>query len=112
MKTVVVLAVLGLALVGCQAKSTSTQTASAPHVIEELTNQTLVYSCPKCGMDYDAPGKCSMCDVDLEPTQVAYVCPADDQPVERAGKCPRCNMNAKVVKTAMAASPTGTSSGS
>jgi hypothetical protein len=24
------------------------------------------YKCPKCGMEYDAPGKCEMCDVELE----------------------------------------------
>jgi len=24
------------------------------------------YKCPKCGMEYDAPGKCEMCDVKLE----------------------------------------------
>ncbi len=24
------------------------------------------YLCPKCGMEYDAPGKCEMCDVELE----------------------------------------------
>lgn len=23
------------------------------------------YKCPKCEMEYDAPGKCTMCDVDL-----------------------------------------------
>lgn len=24
------------------------------------------YKCPKCSMEYDAPGKCEMCDVELE----------------------------------------------
>lgn len=112
MRTVVLMAALALALMGCQAKSSSTRSASAPQVIEELTNQTVVYSCPKCGMDYDGPGKCSMCDADLVQTKVAYICPADGQPVERAGKCPRCNANATVVKTAMVPTSSGSPSGS
>lgn len=24
------------------------------------------YKCPKCGMEYETPGKCEMCDVELE----------------------------------------------
>jgi rubredoxin len=24
------------------------------------------YKCPECGMEYDAPGKCEMCDVELK----------------------------------------------
>jgi predicted RNA-binding Zn-ribbon protein involved in translation (DUF1610 family) len=23
------------------------------------------YKCPKCGMEFDEPGKCTMCNVDL-----------------------------------------------
>jgi hypothetical protein len=90
-------------LAGCQAKPKATQTAGGPNVIASLTDQKVVYSCPQCGMDFDGPGKCNMCDVDLVKTDVSYVCPADGQPVDKAGTCPRCNMRAKVVKTAVAA---------
>ena len=67
-----------------------------------MTDQKLVYECPKCGMMFDRVGKCSMDSTDLVQTQVRYICPADNKPVERAGKCPRCAMNARVDKTAMA----------
>lgn len=30
------------------------------------------YKCPKCGMEYDAPGKCEMCDVELEEVLKKY----------------------------------------
>ena len=103
MRLISILLLIVATLVGCQARPTSGHAASAPKTIAVLTNQTVVYSCPQCGMDYDGPGKCSMCDVDLVKTQVAYICPADDKPVERSGKCPRCGVNARVVKTAVAA---------
>ena len=120
MKTLlVVLAVLALA--GCGAQKASNETAAqtpaagsapagadaavatAPNLIAELTDQTLVYECPKCGMMFDGPGTCSMGCAELVATQVAYTCPKDDQAVAKAGKCPRCPMNARVEKTAMAA---------
>jgi uncharacterized C2H2 Zn-finger protein len=75
----------------------------APRMIEELISQTSVYECPKCGMDFDAAGKCSMDGADLVATRVDYTCPQDGQAVPGAGKCPRCPMNARVQKTAMAA---------
>ena len=92
-----------LLLAGCQAKPKPSATAAAPNVIVALSDQKVVWECPKCGMDFDGPGKCSMDpDVALEKTDVAYLCPADNEQVEKAGKCPRCNMDAKVVKTAAA----------
>jgi len=92
-----------LLLAGCQAKPhTTATTAAAQNAIVALTDQKVVWECPTCGMDFDGPGKCTMDGVALEKTDVAYVCPADDQPVDKAGKCPRCNMDAKVVKTAAA----------
>jgi len=66
-----------------------------------LTNQTLVYECPKCGNDYDKAGKCPMDQTELVATQVSYICPADNQPVDQAGKCPRCNADARVQKMAL-----------
>jgi predicted RNA-binding Zn-ribbon protein involved in translation (DUF1610 family) len=110
-----IVALAVLALTGCQAKpknpATATPpdavTAAAPNLINQLTDQKLVYECPQCGMDFDGPGKCTMDGADLVPTKVEYVCPADGKPVERAGKCPRCNMDAKIVKTAMAAPAAG-----
>ena len=80
--------------------------AAAPQVIETLTDQKLVYECPKCGMDFDAAGSCSMDGAELVATEVAYVCPKDGQAVEHAGQCPRCPMNVRVEKTAMAAGAT------
>lgn len=114
-------------LSSCQAKSNSTASAtptgaataaapasSGPHLIADLTNQTEIYSCPNCGMDFDAAGKCSMDSTELVKTDVAYICPADSKPVDHSGSCPRCNVNARVVRTAVAASTpkTGANSGS
>lgn len=114
--------ILVLALCGCGAQTKSADTAatsapsesqgadavtaSQPNEIMELSDQKMVYECPKCGMDFDGPGKCSMDGTELVETQVDYLCPADSKPVEKAGKCPRCPMNAKVVKTAVAANTT------
>ena len=77
--------------------------AAAPKLIEGLTDQKLVYACPKCGMDFDAAGACTMDGAELVATRVDYVCPKDGQAVEHAGTCPRCPMNARVEKTAVAA---------
>jgi uncharacterized C2H2 Zn-finger protein len=82
--------------------------AAVPHQIQELTDQTLIYECPKCGMMFDAAGVCTMDGSELVATQVAYTCPKDNQPVAKAGQCPRCPMNARVEKTAMAAGTTPT----
>ncbi len=81
-------------------------TAAAPQLIESLTDQKLVYECPKCGMDFDAAGTCSMDGAELVATKVEYVCPKDGQAVEKAGKCPRCPMNARIEKTAMTGTAT------
>jgi len=102
MRMTVLLLLLVTSLVGCQAQPKASRAASAPNAIVALTDQTLVYTCPQCGMDYDAPGKCKMCDADLVETRVAYICPADDKPVAHSGKCPRCDANARVTKTAVA----------
>jgi hypothetical protein len=112
-----------LALAGCGAPKQSTETAAqtpatsaapaadagsgaaaaaAPGQIAELTNQTLVYECPKCGMMFDAAGTCSMDGSALVATEVSYSCPKDNKPVAQAGQCPRCAMNARVDKAAMA----------
>jgi len=117
MKTILTtIAVLALAGCGAPQKSTETATqtpaasapaadaavAAAPNQIAELTDQTLVYECPKCGMMFDAAGTCSMGCGELVATQVSYTCPKDNQAVAKAGQCPRCPMNARVDKTAMA----------
>jgi len=106
--------ILALMLAGCGGSQPAGNTAagkpttgaavaaSAPHEIQELTNQTLVYECPKCGMMFDAAGTCTMDGDTLVATKVAYTCPADGQPVAHAGQCPRCAMNARIQKTAMA----------
>jgi predicted RNA-binding Zn-ribbon protein involved in translation (DUF1610 family) len=117
---IVLLTLAMLALAGCGAQQKSADTAAttakpaagnavvvavAPRPIETLTNQKLVYECPKCGMDFDAAGKCSMDGTELVATRVDYTCPKDGQAVGQAGKCPRCPMNARVDRTAMAAAP-------
>lgn len=115
MKLLLCLAALTLALTGCQAKTTpATQAAATPKLIEQITNQTLVYECPKCGMDFESTGQCTMCNVDLVATKVEYICPADSKPVESAGKCPRCDANARVMKSTVAdaATPDAAPSGS
>jgi rubrerythrin len=117
---------IALAIAGCQASpgsstsaahssssasGTEAVTASAPRSIDELTNQTQVWECPKCGMDYDRAGVCEMDSTALVETRVSYICPADNKPVEHSGKCPRCAANARVEKTAMAAELPGAASG-
>lgn len=115
----VTLAVLALAGCGAQQKSADTATttpqptaagseavvAAAPQVIETLTSQKLVYECPKCGMDFDAAGTCSMGCAELVATKIDYICPKDGQAAQQAGRCPRCPMNVRVERTAMAAAP-------
>jgi rubrerythrin len=114
-------ALVALALAGCQSapkSATDTQattksgteamTAAAPKEIMELVDQTKVWECPKCGMDFDGPGTCHMDGSTLVETNVSYICPADNKPVEHSGKCPRCATNARVDKVAAAASaPSG-----
>jgi hypothetical protein len=78
--------------------------ADQPTLIAELTDQTLVYECPKCGMMFDRAGTCTMGCAETVAMQVNYSCPADGKAVEKAGHCPRCPMNARVEKTALAAS--------
>ena len=111
---------LALGLVGCSAQPKAGSSAqggrdatgssmakganavATPQQLDQLTDQTLVYECPKCGMDFDRASKCSMDGAELVATQVSYICPADGKPVERAGKCPRCAVNARIEKTALA----------
>lgn len=74
---------------------------TAPTVIARLTDQTLIYHCPECGMDYDGPGQCSMEHADLVAVRVDYVCPLDHQPVAHAGQCPRCAAPATIERTTL-----------
>jgi predicted RNA-binding Zn-ribbon protein involved in translation (DUF1610 family) len=105
MKIFATLFLAGALLAGCQSapKTSDAVVAGGLHEIQEFTNQTTAWSCPKCGADFDAPGQCPNDHVDLVENHVSYICPADGEPVEHAGKCPRCNMNARVVRTAVAA---------
>jgi len=100
--------VVALLLAGCggQARHAGTSAAAASTEIQELTNQTLIYECPKCGMMFSAAGHCTIDGDSLVATRVDYICPADQKPVAHAGQCPRCAMNARVVKTALAAEQT------
>jgi hypothetical protein len=113
MKALALISLLLLGLGGCSARSAKTEAvaAQAPQVIKELTNQTTIYECPTCHMEYDRAGNCNMCNVALVETRVDYICPADNKPVEHAGKCPRCEVNARIVKTAMTPNPQGAASG-
>ena len=120
MNRFLIAALAALALAGCQSAPKTTQnatetpaagtdavTADAPQLIQALTDQTTVWECPKCGMDFDRAGVCSMEGATLVETRVSYICPADDKPVERAGKCPRCPVNARIDKVAVAVAPAG-----
>ena len=121
MNRLLCLTIAAFALAGCQSapkqNSTETQaaapsgtdatTAAAPKEIMVLTNETKVWECPKCGMDFDGPGVCSMDGATLVETQVSYTCPADNKPTEHAGKCPRCAMNSRIDKVAVAANASG-----
>jgi len=104
-RLIAILVVAALTL-GCQSKPKTAVSAAAPapQIINELTNQTVVYECPQCGMDFDGPGQCTMDHIDLVKTGIAYICPADNRPVEHSGQCPRCAANATVTRTALAPS--------
>jgi hypothetical protein len=89
------------------AAASDVRTASAPaggtpQSVVAITDQHVIYVCPRCAMEFDRAGQCGMCHVDLEPVRIDYLCPADGKPVERAGRCPRCEADAKIVRTAMA----------
>jgi len=103
MRPFVIVLALAALIAGCQARPAARAEVNAPTVIASLTDQTTVWSCPECGMDFTGPGQCTMCKVDLVKMNVAYICPADDQPVVSSGKCPRCDANARVVKSAAVA---------
>jgi predicted RNA-binding Zn-ribbon protein involved in translation (DUF1610 family) len=111
-------AIAVLVLAGCQsapkpvaresstpapASGTPAVNADAPQLIGELTDQTVVWECPNCGMTFDRAGQCSMGDGELVETRVEYICPANGRSIGHAGKCPDCNMNTRVEKTAVAA---------
>jgi hypothetical protein len=106
-------ALAGLLLTGCGARTTTTTAAkpaspavgstasTAPAVVAQLTDQTLIYHCPECGMDYDGPGQCAMEHADLVPVRIDYMCPLDHQPVAHAGQCPRCAAPATIERTTL-----------
>jgi len=113
--------VLVLALAGCSsapktdshlavtpdpaiATATATTAGHEPAKIAQLSDQREVWDCPKCGMDFDAAGSCTMCNAELVHTRVDYSCAADGKAVERAGQCPRCTVPVVVKKTALTAS--------
>ena len=89
---------------GLASDSTHASTYHAPNSVV-VTNQTEIWSCPNCEMDYDGPGQCAMCHVDLVHQKIAYICPADQKPVEHAGACPRCNAHAIIERTALTPQP-------
>ncbi|MGH7740757.1 MAG: hypothetical protein ACRENS_01910 [Candidatus Eiseniibacteriota bacterium] len=106
------LTLTSLTLFGCSQKKADDTPSFAKSAIDratqvtqpnaiEISNQTLVYECPKCGTDYDKAGKCPSDGTDLVATQVSYVCPADHLPTDHAGKCPRCQMNSTIEKVAL-----------
>jgi len=106
---------LAVLLAGCGARPTTTASAkspptaaggtgiasTSPTVIAQLSDQTLIYHCPQCGMDYDGPGQCSMEHADLVPVRVDYVCPLDHKAVAHAGQCPRCAAPATIERTTL-----------
>lgn len=106
-----------LLLAGCGSQSSTSQDAATttpsdaktegPHLIT-LTNQTQVWACPTCGMNYDGPGECEMKDGTLVLMNVRYVCPTGGEALLSAGPCPTHGAEARVEKTpAAAADSTG-----
>jgi hypothetical protein len=111
MKRWIGMLVFALALAGCgvtppsdttASRASSSHAKSGPKEIIALTDQKMVYECPKCGADYETAGACPMDGSALVATAVAYICPADNKPVEHSGACPRCQANARVEKTKVA----------
>lgn len=88
-----------------EAHGTDAVPAGGPNLVQ-LTDQKTVWTCEKCGMNFDGPGTCSMKCGELTQVNVAYVCPANGREVGKAGKCSDCDQDAKVVKTAIAAAGT------
>jgi hypothetical protein len=111
---------LTLVLAGCGASGTpssqsdatgdapAADAGSAPAAADRapaqvaLSDQRKVWECPKCGMDFDGPGTCSMGCAELVEMNVAYLCPVNGRDVGKAGKCPDCPQNVTVQKTAVA----------
>jgi len=115
MNRILCASLIAIAIAGCQSAPKSPQNAAGTDAATvaakpkeiDITDQKQVWECPKCGMDYDGPGTCSMDGSTLVEMNVSYICPADNKPVEHAGKCPRCAVNARVEKVAVATSTPG-----
>ena len=106
------LALTAFALAGCSQKKADSSPSFAKSSVDaatkatqpnaiEISNQSMVYECPKCGTDYDKAGHCPADGTELVAMQVSYICPADHLPADHAGKCPRCNMDVLIQKVAM-----------
>ena len=119
MNRILCVSLIAIAIAGCQSapksapntagthSGTDAATVAAKPKEIDITDQKQVWECPKCGMDYDGPGTCSMDGSTLVEMNVSYICPADNKPVEHSGKCPRCPTNARIDKVAVAASAGG-----
>ena len=103
--------VLLLLAVGCSSKSSTSRetaaptdhtTAAAPKLVT-ISNQTTVWTCPTCGMNYDGPGECEMKDGTLVQMNVSYVCPTGGEALPGVGLCPTHKVEARVDKTPVAA---------
>ena len=103
---------LTLLLAGCGGQSstpsqeaaapTDTSASAGPHLVT-ISNQTTVWTCPTCGMNYDGPGECEMKDGTLVQMNVSYVCPAGGEALTGVGKCAAHGVEARVDKTPVAA---------
>src|SRR5215831_14000074 len=117
MNRILCTALIAIAIAGCQTAPKSSEHAATPSGTDaavaakpkeiDITDQKQVWECPKCGMDYDGPGTCSMDGSTLAEMNVSYICPADNKPVEHAGKCPRCAANARIDKVAVVTTSSG-----
>ena len=111
MRRLVLVAIL-LILAGCGGQSstpsqeaaapTDNTVAAAPKLVT-ITNQTTVWTCPTCGMNYDGPGECEMKDGTLVQMNVSYVCPTGGEALPGVGVCPTHGVEARVDKTPAAA---------
>jgi predicted RNA-binding Zn-ribbon protein involved in translation (DUF1610 family) len=107
-----VLLALVLILAGCggqsatpsqEAAAPTDHSAAAPPKLVTITNQTTVWTCPTCGMNYDGPGECEMKDGTLVQMNVSYVCPTGGEALPGVGLCPTHKVEARVDKTPVAA---------
>ena len=75
--------------------------AALPQEIDQLTDQVIIYECPKCNRMYDANGECPKDGAQLYATKVTFICAYDDEIIDHYGRCPKCGRMVKIEKAKM-----------